>query len=108
MQHMLCVHVFTEPLHEASVCGIFTALVWINCGLWTRRVSQTVFKFQLSFHWHLFNRHADSVAEVDKIHNSESFHHANTANDVNVQRLLNLCHFLGMVIQFLVHLFEIL
>ena len=38
-----------------------------------------------SLHWHLFNRHADSIAEVDKTHNSESFHHANTANDVNAQ-----------------------
>ena len=104
MQHMLCVHVFTEPLHEASVCSIFTALVWINCGLWTRRVSQTVFKFQLSFHWHLFNRHADSIAEIDKTHNSESFHHANTANDVNAQtEIAEPVPFFGIVIQFLVH-----
>ena len=57
-----------------------------------------------SLHWHLFNRHADSIAEVDKTHNSESFHHANTANDVNAQtEIAEHVPFFGMVIQFLVH-----
>ena len=56
-----------------------------------------------SLHWHLLNRHADSIAEVEKTHNSESFHHANTATDVNAQtQIAESEPFFGMAIQFLV------